>query len=112
LAGVVDLLLASALREKEEYILGHPREALRQAQGFSLPSWDPRLSPAGNRTSKQLGGLLDSLSRMENWLAHRGRADLSACDRRELRPAFAKLAQQCRMVAELAADLAAALTEG
>ena len=53
---------------------------LRQAQGYSLPSWDPRLSAAANRASKQLGALLDGLSRMENWLRHRGRADLTACD--------------------------------
>ena len=111
LSGVVDLLLASAVREKEEYILSRPREALRQSQGYALPSWDPRLSPAGNRTSKQLGGLLDGLSRMENWLVHRGRADLSACDRRVLRPAFTKLSGQCLVVAELAEGLLQAMPE-
>jgi hypothetical protein len=111
LTGTVDLLLASATREKEEYILADPRRALRQAQGYSLPSWDPRLSTAANRTSKQLGALLDGLSRMENWLRHRGRADLTACDRSVLRPAIEKLGSQCRMVAELAEDLLGALAE-
>ena len=111
LAGTVDLLLASATREKEEYILADPRRALRQAQGYSLPSWDPRLSTAANRTSKQLGALLDGLSRMENWLRHRGRADLTACDTSVLRPAFEKLGAQCRLLAELAEDLLAALTD-
>jgi ParB-like chromosome segregation protein Spo0J len=109
LAGTVDLLLASATREKEAYILADPRRALRQAQGFSLPSWDPRLSTAANRASKQLGALLDGLSRMENWLRHRGRADLTASDARVLRPAFQKLGAQCRLLAELAEDLVAAL---
>jgi hypothetical protein len=109
LTGTVDLLLASATREKEEYILADPRRALRQAQGYALPSWDPRLSAAANRTSKQLGALLDGLSRMENWLRHRGRADLTACDTSVLRPAFEKLGGQCRLVAELAEDLLGAL---
>jgi hypothetical protein len=105
LSGTVDLLLASATREKEEYILADPRRALRQAQGYAVPSWDPRLSTAANRASKQLGALLDGLSRMENWLRHRGRADLTAGDRNVLRPAFAKLGEECRVVAELAEDL-------
>ena len=109
LTGTVDLLLASATREKEAYILADPRRALRQVQGFTLPSWDPRLSAAGNRTSKQLGALLDGLSRMENWLRHRGRADLTACDTSVLRPAIEKLGTQCRLVVELTEDLLAAL---
>jgi hypothetical protein len=109
LTATVDLLLASATREKEEHILADPRRALRQSQGFTLPSWDPRLSAAANRTSKQLGALLDGLSRMENWLRHRGRADLTACDRNVLRPAFEKLGGECRLVAELAEDLLGAL---
>ena len=78
-------------------------------QGFAVPSWDPRLSAAGNRTSKQLGALLDGLSRMENWLRHRGRADLTAGDRSVLRPAFEKLGSQCRLVGELAEELLGAL---
>lgn len=109
LTATVDLLLASATREKEAYILADPRRALRQSQGFTLPSWDPRLSAAANRISKQLGALLDGLSRMENYLRHRGRADLTACDTRVLRPAFEKLGGQCRLVAELAEDLLGAL---
>ena len=100
LTGTVDLLLASATRQKEEYILADPRRALQQAQGYAVPSWDPRLSAVGNRASKQLGALLDGLSRMENWLRHRGRADLTACDRSVLRPAFEKLGTQCRLTAE------------
>jgi hypothetical protein len=111
LMGTVDLLLASATREKEAYILADPRGALRQSQGFTLPSWDPRLSAAGNRISKQLGALLDGLSRMENWLRHRGRADLTVGDRSVLRPALEKLADQCRRVAELAEDLGSALAD-
>ena len=109
LSGTVDMLLASATREKERYILADPRRALKQAEGYVLPSWDPRLSPAANRINKQLGALLDGLSRMENWLRHRGRADLTAGDRSVLQPGFEKFSNQCRLVAELAEDLLGAL---
>jgi len=109
LSGTVDLLLASATREKERYILADPRRALKQAEGYALPSWDPRLSPAANRIHKQLGALLEGLSRMENWLRHRGRADLTAGDRSVLRPGFEKFGGQCRLAAELAEDLLGAL---
>ena len=51
------------------------------------------------------------MSRMENWLRHRDRGDLTACDRSVLRPAFEKLGGQCRLVAELAEDLKDALAD-
>jgi ParB family transcriptional regulator, chromosome partitioning protein len=104
LRGVVDLLLASATREKEEYVLARPREALRQARAVEPPSWDPRLSSAGNRIAKQLGLLLDLLGRMENWLHTRGRGELTACDRGPLAPGFSRLSREARSVAELADD--------
>jgi len=53
------------------------RQALRQVQQPTIRSWDPRLSSAGNRVSRQLGLLLDQLGRMENWLHHRGRGELA-----------------------------------
>ena len=109
LRGVVDLFLASASRQKEEYILAKPREALRQAQGEVPPTWDPRLSSAGNRISKQLGLLLDQLSRMETWLRHRGRGELSVCDRSPLMPGFDRLSRDTRSVAELVDDFLAEL---
>jgi ParB-like chromosome segregation protein Spo0J len=93
--GVVDLIVACSSRPQMEFILEQPRRALRQAQMESLPSWDPRLSAAGNRVLRQLGGLLGGLGRMENWLRHRGRADLAACDR----------VRDSRTVAELTEDL-------
>ena len=104
LRGVVDLLLASATREKEEYVLARPREALRQARAVEPPSWDPRLSSAGNRIAKQLGLLLDLLGRMENWLHTRGRGELTVCDRGPLAPGFSRLSREARSVAELADD--------
>jgi ParB/RepB/Spo0J family partition protein len=104
LRGVTDLLLGSATRQKQEYILAKPREALQQAKGVTIPAWDPRLSSAGNRISKQLGLLLDLLGRMENWLCHRGRADLSLCDRTPLEPGFVRLSRDARSVAELTDD--------
>ncbi len=104
LRGVVDLLLGSATREKQEFVLTKPREALRQAEGVVIPAWDPRLSSAGNRVSKRLGLLLEFLGRMENWLLHKGRADLSACDCGPLEPGFTRLSRDTRSVAELTDD--------
>lgn len=109
LRGVVDLLLASASRQKEEYVLAKPREALRQAQVVTPPAWDPRLSSAGNRIAKQLGYLLEQLGRMENWLQHRGRGELMAADRGPLAPGFSRLSGQTRSVAELTDDFLAEL---
>ena len=103
--GVVDLILACVGRPQVEFILHEPRRALRQAQIESLPAWDPRLSAAGNRMLRQLGGLLGGLGRMENWLRHRGRADLATCDRAVLTPSFQRLTRDARTVAELVEDL-------
>jgi len=103
--GVVDLIVACSSRPQVEFILQQPRRALRQAQMESLPAWDPRLSGAGNRVLRQLGGLLSGLGRMENWLRHRGRADLAPCDRGVLSPSFQRLARDSRTVAELTEDL-------
>jgi len=103
--GVVDLIVACTGRGRVEFVLQEPRLALRQAQIESLPSWDPRLSAAGNRVLRQLGGLLGGLSRMENWLRHRGRADLAPCDRTVLSPSFQRLTRDARAVAELTEDL-------
>lgn len=104
LRGAVDLLLASGTREKRAYVLEKPREAVQQARGVQLPAWDPRLSSAGNRVSKDLGRLLDQLSRMENWLRHHARGALLLCDRRILQEGFGRLAREGRQVAELAED--------
>ena len=73
--------MACASHPQMDFILQQPRRALRQAQIESLPAWDPRLSAAGNRVLRQLGGVLSGLGRMENWLRHKGRADLAPCDR-------------------------------
>jgi ParB-like chromosome segregation protein Spo0J len=105
LHGVVDLIVACPGRPQVEFILHEPRRALRQAQIESLPAWDPRLSAAGNRVLRQLGSLLGGLSRMENWLRHRGRADLAPCDRGVLLPGFQRLTRDARTVAELTEDL-------
>ena len=53
---------------------------------------------------KQAGG--SPVSRgMQNWLLHRGRAELSLCDRGPLEEGFTRLAGDSRTVAELADDL-------
>ncbi|MEQ9410913.1 MAG: ParB N-terminal domain-containing protein [Fuerstiella sp.] len=101
LKGVVDLLLAAGTRQQTEFILEKPREAVRQAQAVTVPAWDARLSPTGNRISKQLAAVLDQLARMETWLHHRGRSELALCDRKILLDPFERLSRQTRSVAEL-----------
>ena len=110
LRGVVDLLLASGTRTKQEFVLEKPRQAVRQAQGISVRPWDPRPSSSGNRVSRQLQSLLDQLARMENWLRHRGRAELALCDRRILEEGVWRLATESRSVAELAEDFVGELS--
>jgi ParB-like chromosome segregation protein Spo0J len=55
--GVVDLLSASGTREETAFVLEKPRQALQQAQPPTIRSWDPRLSSAGNRVSRQPSAL-------------------------------------------------------
>ena len=104
LAGVVDLWLGCADRRQQEYLLGHPREALSQANGPLPPVHDPRLSEDGNRVWKRLGLLLEGLGRMEVWLAHHGRTGLTPEDRAILAPRFERLARDAGSVAALSQD--------
>lgn len=103
--GVVELLLASASREQEEYVLAQPREAVQQAHGTTPRAWDPRLSVAGNRVRRRVVGLLDELERLEHWLLHCGRAELAPSDRGLLIPSFTRLLRDAVVVAELVEDL-------
>ena len=103
--GVINLLMASGTPAKKAFVLEKPRLALQQATGETMPGWDPRLSPRGNRIQKQLGQLLDQLSRMENWLSHRGRGELSACDAVLLRSSLEKVVRQSELVKMLTTDL-------
>jgi ParB-like chromosome segregation protein Spo0J len=103
--GVINLLLASGTPAKKAFVLEKPRLALQQATGETMPGWDPRLSPRGNRIQKQLGQLLEQLSRMENWLSHRGRSELSACDAVLLRSSLEKVIHQSELVKILTTDL-------
>jgi hypothetical protein len=59
---------------------------------------------AGNRVNRHLAALLDQLARMENWLRHRGRAELRLCDRTVLREGFERLGPQAGSVAEQVND--------
>ena len=90
--------------EKKAFVLEKPRLALEQAAGLVARSWDPRLSPGGNRIHKQLGHLLEQLSRLENWLSHRGRSELAACDAAILRPSFENVIRQSTQAAALSVD--------
>lgn len=103
--GVVGLLHGACTQEQEDYVLAQPRRALAEANHLVSPPWDPRLSVAGNRFSKQLARLLEQLARMESWLNQRSRAELRACDRLALWPGLARLARDSRSVAELAGEL-------
>ena len=105
LAGVVDLWLGCSHRSQQQYILAHPREALSQAQVAAPAGRDPRLSEAGNQVWKRVGLLLDVLGRMEVWLAHHGRAGLTAEDRAILAPRFEKLSRDATSVGALSRDL-------
>jgi ParB/RepB/Spo0J family partition protein len=105
--GVVGLLHGACTPEQEEYVLAKPRQALVEANQLICPAWDPRLSVAGNRFSKQLARLLDQLARMESWLNQRSRAELRACDRLALAPGLERLARDSRTVADLAGEVLA-----
>jgi hypothetical protein len=102
--GVIDLL-RGATPEQEALVLHDPRAALAQATGVPAPPRDPRLSPAGNRLARQLGLLLELLSRVENWQRHPGLAELKRDDRSLLAPQFTRLARDARSVANLVEDL-------
>jgi ParB-like nuclease domain len=105
LAGIIDLWLGCANPGQQQYILAHPRAALSQAKGMVHAVRDPRLSEAGNHVWKRVGLLLDVLGRMEVWLAHHGRAGLTAEDRVILTPRFEKLSRDAESVAALSRDL-------
>jgi len=105
LHGVVTLIHAAAGRPQVEHVLARPREALAQAHAGGVRPYDPRLSAAGNRVARHLGQLLEQLVRMEGWLRHRGRADLTPPDRSLLADGFARLGDDAGAVAALAADL-------
>jgi ParB-like chromosome segregation protein Spo0J len=111
LRGVVELIRSSASRPQVEYVLARPREALAQAHSAGVRPRDPRLSAAGNRVARQLGQVLEQLARMENWLRHRGRAELSPSDRGLLAEGFTRLARDAGAVAGLAADLGAEMQQ-
>lgn len=105
LGGMADLILTAKSREQVEFVLEKPRQALRQASGEIVRGYDPRLSTAGNRIARRPAILLDQLSRMETWLEHDGRAELTACDRPLLRPGLARLARDASCVSESAREL-------
>jgi ParB-like chromosome segregation protein Spo0J len=104
LRGAVDLVLASATRSKVSHILKDPREALRQSKQELAPSWDPRLSGAGNRVNRKLASLLESVASMGTWLSQRGRAELTLADQAVLKPRFEELVQQTLRLSEFAED--------
>lgn len=105
IAGVVGLLLNASDWPQQRYVLTHPREALAQAQEKPRLPHDPRLSPRGNEASQRLFALLDPLARVEHWLRHRARVELSAKDREILEPSLRRLGSSTKVVGELVEDL-------
>ena len=84
-------------------VIRRPRST---ASSRTVPaSRDPRLSEAGSHVWKRVGLLLDVLGRMEVWLAHDGRAGLTADDRAVLAPRFERLSRDAESVAALSRDL-------
>ena len=104
LSAVVDLLLASSTQEQTTFVLGDPRQALRQSDERYVHHWDPRLSVAGNRVAKRLALLLDCLAKMQSWLRYQGRGQLQACDREPLETGFERLVKEARLISELSED--------
>jgi ParB-like chromosome segregation protein Spo0J len=102
--GLIDLL-RGASPEQQAVLLHDPRAALIQAVGIPGPIRDPRLSPVGNRLARQVGMLLDLLSRLESRQRHPGLAELSSTDRRLLAPRLIRLAVVARTVAGLVEEL-------
>lgn len=111
LAQVVDLLQASSTREQTDFVLSDPRRALRQSQQHPVHTWDPRMSPHGNRIAKQLTFLLDHLAKMHTWLEYRGRGELMAYDREVLLPGLERLIGETTVVAESATDFVGELKQ-
>jgi ParB-like chromosome segregation protein Spo0J len=107
---VVELLSACVTGEQRDYVMLKPRQAIRDATGGLVRGYDPRLSVAGNRVARQLATLLESLPRMENWLRHCGRAQLSQQDGQLLRAGFDRLGHDAHTVADLSSELAKELT--
>ncbi len=105
LRGVVELVASAASRPQVEYVLEKPRQALTQSQAGPWLTSDPRLTPAGNKVSRQLASLLEQLARMETWLRQRGRAELGRGDRLLLAQSFVKLGVAAGTVADLSQDL-------
>jgi ParB-like chromosome segregation protein Spo0J len=106
LGGVVRLLLGSVTAEQKMFVLTKPRDALGQASAPEPKGYDPRLSAAGNRVSKQLAVLLDRLAWAETFLECHGWTSLTAADRLVLGPLFRRLSRAAHCVAEGAGDLA------
>lgn len=100
LSCMIDLLLASSTEQQTQFVLEKPRQAIQQSQDHHLPSWDARLSTAGNRVAKRLAFLLDALAKMNTWLRFEGRGQLQACDRTVLLSGFHQLQQEARLVVE------------
>ncbi len=101
---LVDAFLACAGRSQQEFVLKKPREAIAQQGAEAQSAYDPRLSPAANRSLRRVRLLLELLTRMDGWLRTQGRAEITERDLAILQGDLEKLARECRDVAESAGD--------
>jgi hypothetical protein len=103
LRGAVDLWL-SASGQGRDFVLANPRDALARDREGGVAGRDPRLSPLGNRVSKEIGLLLTAMPRMENRLRERVREGLTPSDRGLLKEVLERLGREARSLAEAAED--------
>jgi ParB-like chromosome segregation protein Spo0J len=103
-ARVVDLMLTSADGSQREFVLKQPREAIRRGEDVLVTARDPRLSPVGNRLCRKLSLLLELSGEVENWLRHRGRANLTAADQQVIAPQVRRLPPAGSALTEAAQD--------
>lgn len=104
---LVDAFLACTNREEQEFVIQRPRETLKRREGTGRETRDPRLSPAGSRTARRLGWLVEELARTEAWFRGRARTELAASDFPILSPLLEKLGREARQISEAISDFLA-----
>jgi len=110
-SGVIELLQGAG-DAQAAFVLAQPRQALAQARGVPVALRDPRLSPAGNWLAKQLAQVLESLTRLENWLRTPSQGQLRARDREIVEPLLLRVGDEASLVSELALGPVVASTRG
>jgi hypothetical protein len=98
-AGVIALYQRAVDGAARQYLLSHPREALRRSRGDPPTGADPRLGPAGQELQKGLM-LLSQVSLRLSRRMSLGLGEVSATGRQELRGRHKQALGQSRHVLE------------